>query len=63
MLEKHNREEAAREAVRADAASAAAERARKALVAAEATAHERERAHEEALARCRDELRRAKAKA
>jgi hypothetical protein len=57
------REEAAREAKRADAASAAAERAREALVGAEATARERERIQEEALFRCREELRRAKEKA
>jgi hypothetical protein len=57
------REEAAREAKRADAASAAAERAREALLGAEATARERERIQEEALFRCREELRRAKEKA
>ena len=37
--------------------------AREALVGAEATARERERAREEALGRCREELTRAKEKA
>ena len=57
------REEAAREGARADAAAAAEARAREALVGAEATARERERAREEALGRCREELTRAKEKA